>query len=137
MQLLRHGQDKKEKESDGLGKRRKTSQTDDVSHSGDKLAERVTRSRCNPAVAPLSPQEEASKAGRDDRSSVLADRRMDPSAAASSNNNKVKVMATQLLAKFEENAPAQTGLKRQVGRSGSSRNTAGGRLAGIFPRENE
>lgn len=31
------------------------------------------------------------------------------------NHNKVKVMATQLLAKFEENAPApQTGLKRQV-----------------------
>lgn len=36
-------------------------------------------------------------------------------SAASGNNNKVKVMATQLLAKFEENAPAQqTGLKRQV-----------------------
>lgn len=39
---------------------------------------------------------------------------MDSSAVG--NNNKVKVMATQLLAKFEENAPAQqTGLKRQVG----------------------
>lgn len=36
-------------------------------------------------------------------------------SAAVGNNNKVKVMATQLLAKFEENAPAQpTGLKRQV-----------------------
>lgn len=47
---------------------------------------------------------------------ILADRKMDSSAVA--NNNKVKVMATQLLAKFEENAPAQqTGLKRQVGRS--------------------
>lgn len=31
------------------------------------------------------------------------------------NHNKVKVMATQLLAKFEENAPVpQAGLKRQV-----------------------
>lgn len=38
-------------------------------------------------------------------------------SAAVANNNKVKVMATQLLAKFEENAPAQqTGLKRQVRR---------------------
>lgn len=41
---------------------------------------------------------------------------MDSSAAG--NHNKVKVMATQLLAKFEENAPAQqSGLKRQVGGS--------------------
>lgn len=41
---------------------------------------------------------------------------MDSSSAG--NHNKVKVMATQLLAKFEENAPAQqTGLKRQVGGS--------------------
>lgn len=38
-------------------------------------------------------------------------------SAAVGNHNKVKVMATQLLAKFEENAPAQpTGLKRQVWR---------------------
>ncbi len=37
---------------------------------------------------------------------------MDSSAAG--NHNKVKVMATQLLAKFEENAPQPTGLKRQV-----------------------
>lgn len=60
-----------------------------------------------------------SRAGRDDRPSVaaiLAERKMDSSAVG--NHNKVKVMATQLLAKFEENAPAQqTGLKRQVGRS--------------------
>lgn len=60
-----------------------------------------------------------SRADRDDRPSVaaiLAERKMDSSAVG--NNNKVKVMATQLLAKFEENAPAQqTGLKRQVGRS--------------------
>ncbi|CAI5664846.1 unnamed protein product [Oreochromis niloticus] len=40
-------------------------------------------------------------------------------SAAVGNNNKVKVMATQLLAKFEENAPTQpTGLKRQA-RSGA------------------
>uniref|UniRef100_A0A672G650 F-actin monooxygenase n=1 Tax=Salarias fasciatus TaxID=181472 RepID=A0A672G650_SALFA len=46
------------------------------------------------------------KPGRDDRPSVpavLAERKMD--SAAVGNNNKVKVMATQLLAKFEENAP--------------------------------
>uniref|UniRef100_A0A7N9B0M1 F-actin monooxygenase n=1 Tax=Mastacembelus armatus TaxID=205130 RepID=A0A7N9B0M1_9TELE len=63
-------------------------------------------------------QEEVTRAGRDDRPSVpiiLADRKMD--SAAAGNNNKVKVMATQLLAKFEENAPAQpAGLKRQVWR---------------------
>uniref|UniRef100_A0A665W8Z2 F-actin monooxygenase n=1 Tax=Echeneis naucrates TaxID=173247 RepID=A0A665W8Z2_ECHNA len=57
------------------------------------------------------------RTGRDDRPSViLSDRKMD--SAAVGNHNKVKVMATQLLAKFEENAPAQpTGLKRQVWRS--------------------
>ncbi|XP_053174674.1 protein-methionine sulfoxide oxidase mical3a [Scomber japonicus] len=84
----RNPKDKKEKDVDGLGKRRKTSQSED---------------------------EEVSKMGRDDRPSVqpvLLERKMD--CAAVGNNNKVKVMATQLLAKFEENAPAQhTGLKRQ------------------------
>ncbi|XP_067445267.1 protein-methionine sulfoxide oxidase mical3a isoform X26 [Thunnus thynnus] len=84
----RNPKDKKEKDVDGLGKRRKTSQSED---------------------------EEVSKTGRDDRPSVppvLSERKMD--SAAAGNNNKVKVMATQLLAKFEENAPAQhTGLKRQ------------------------
>lgn len=67
----------------------------------------------------LFPQEEVSKMGRDDRPSVqpvLLERKMD--SAAVGNNNKVKVMATQLLAKFEENAPAQhSGLKRQVWRN--------------------
>nr|XP_057942367.1 protein-methionine sulfoxide oxidase mical3a isoform X6 [Doryrhamphus excisus] len=82
-------QDKKEKGVDGLGKRRKTSQSE---------------------------EEEASKAGREDShvvvATALSERKMDPSAIG--NNNKVKVMATQLLAKFEENAPAQSsGLKRQ------------------------
>lgn len=76
--------------------------------------------RLRGAFSPLSQQEEVSRAGRDDRPSVaaiLAERKMDSSAVG--NHNKVKVMATQLLAKFEENAPAQqTGLKRQVGRSG-------------------
>lgn len=67
-----------------------------------------------------SSQEEASRGGRDDRpsiSAILSERKMDSSSSAG-NHNKVKVMATQLLAKFEENAPAQqTGLKRQVGGS--------------------
>uniref|UniRef100_A0A671S4A8 F-actin monooxygenase n=1 Tax=Sinocyclocheilus anshuiensis TaxID=1608454 RepID=A0A671S4A8_9TELE len=59
---------------------------------------------------------ELQRVNRDDRPSIataLAERKID-SAAAVNNNNKVKVMATQLLAKFEENAPTQsTGLKRQ------------------------
>uniref|UniRef100_A0A3B4GWN1 F-actin monooxygenase n=1 Tax=Pundamilia nyererei TaxID=303518 RepID=A0A3B4GWN1_9CICH len=80
----RNPKDKKEKDLDG--KRRKTSQSEDVSRTN-----------------------------RDDRPSVpaiLSERKMD--SAAVGNNNKVKVMATQLLAKFEENAPTQpTGLKRQ------------------------
>nr|XP_043892230.1 protein-methionine sulfoxide oxidase mical3a isoform X3 [Solea senegalensis] len=84
----RNPKDKKEKDVDSLGKRRKTSQSED---------------------------EEVSRASRDDRTSVptiISERKMD-SAAVGNNNNKVKVMATQLLAKFEENAPAQSGLKRQ------------------------
>uniref|UniRef100_A0A671SG97 F-actin monooxygenase n=1 Tax=Sinocyclocheilus anshuiensis TaxID=1608454 RepID=A0A671SG97_9TELE len=88
----RNPKDKKEKELDGLGKRRKTSQ------------------------AGQSEDEELQRVNRDDRPSIataLAERKID-SAAAASNNNKVKSMATQLLAKFEENAPTQsTGLKRQ------------------------
>ncbi len=62
-------------------------------------------------------QEELQRVNRDDRPAIataLAERKIDSAAAA--NNNKVKSMATQLLAKFEENAPTQsTGLKRQVG----------------------
>ncbi|XP_061773862.1 protein-methionine sulfoxide oxidase mical3a isoform X8 [Nerophis ophidion] len=85
----RNPKDKKEKDMDGLGKRRKTSQSED---------------------------EEVSKAAREDRQAnvpaLLAERKMD--SAAVGNNNKVKVMATQLLAKFEENAPAHaSGLMRQ------------------------
>ncbi|KAM9853915.1 protein-methionine sulfoxide oxidase mical3a [Aulostomus maculatus] len=82
----RNPKDKKEKDVDGLGKRRKTSQSED---------------------------EEFSKS-RDDRpaaSAILSERKME--SAAVGNHNKVKVMATQLLAKFEENAPQPTGLKRQ------------------------
>uniref|UniRef100_A0A8C9Z3I2 F-actin monooxygenase n=1 Tax=Sander lucioperca TaxID=283035 RepID=A0A8C9Z3I2_SANLU len=59
-------------------------------------------------------QEEVSRTGCDDRppvTAVLSEKKMDPCAAG--NHNKVKVMATQLLAKFEENAPQPTGLKRQ------------------------
>ncbi|XP_019749586.1 protein-methionine sulfoxide oxidase mical3a isoform X14 [Hippocampus comes] len=85
----RNPKDKKEKVVDSLGKRRKTSQSED---------------------------EEGSKAGQEDRQAtvptLLSEKKMD--SAAVGNNNKVKVMATQLLAKFEENAPAQgSGLKRQ------------------------
>ncbi|XP_053740485.1 protein-methionine sulfoxide oxidase mical3a isoform X11 [Synchiropus splendidus] len=84
----RNPKDKKEKDVDSLGKRRKTSQSE---------------------------EEELSRVGREDRNTVpalLTDKKMD--SANAGNHNKVKVMATQLLAKFEENAPAQhTGLKRQ------------------------
>ncbi|XP_043373534.1 F-actin-monooxygenase MICAL3 isoform X10 [Dermochelys coriacea] len=80
--------DKKEKELDGAGKRRKTSQSED---------------------------EEAPRSYREERPtlvSALTERRID---AAIGNQNKVKSMATQLLAKFEENAPVQsTGLRRQT-----------------------
>ncbi|KAI4904471.1 hypothetical protein NFI96_015129 [Prochilodus magdalenae] len=98
----RNPKDKKEKEIDGIGKRRKTSQAD---QSEDLIMH---------ALVPAS-QEEQQRGLRDDRPSIataLTERRVDTTAAA--NNNKVKSMATQLLAKFEENAPAQsTGLKRQ------------------------
>uniref|UniRef100_A0A8C5CKK3 F-actin monooxygenase n=1 Tax=Gadus morhua TaxID=8049 RepID=A0A8C5CKK3_GADMO len=86
----RNPKDKKEKETDGLGKRRKTIQAGNS---------------------------EDVRTGPDDRpspSTTLTDRRVDPSAAAGGRDNKVKVMANQLLAKFEENAPEKsTGLKRQ------------------------
>ncbi|XP_077453661.1 protein-methionine sulfoxide oxidase mical3a [Stigmatopora argus] len=85
----RNPKDKKEKDLDSLGKRRKTSQSE---------------------------EEEASRAGREDKQpnipALLLEKKMD--SAVAGNNNKVKVMANQLLAKFEENAPAQgSGLKRQ------------------------
>ncbi|XP_004633447.1 F-actin-monooxygenase MICAL3 isoform X20 [Octodon degus] len=83
----RSPKDKKEKDLDGAGKRRKTSQSD---------------------------EEEVSRTCRGERPtlvSTLTDRRMD---IAVGNQNKVKYMATQLLAKFEENAPAQaTSIRRQ------------------------
>ncbi|XP_074440922.1 F-actin-monooxygenase MICAL3 isoform X3 [Larus michahellis] len=79
--------DKKEKELDGAGKRRKTSQSEDED-------------------IPRSYREE-----RPTLVSALTERRID---AAIGNQNKVKSMATQLLAKFEENAPVQSsGLRRQ------------------------
>ncbi|XP_031239121.1 F-actin-monooxygenase MICAL3 isoform X4 [Mastomys coucha] len=83
----RSPKDKKEKDSDGAGKRRKTSQSEEEEPPRSYRGER-------PTVV-----------------STLTDRRMD---AAVGNQNKVKYMATQLLAKFEENAPAQaTGVRRQ------------------------
>ncbi|XP_029390710.1 F-actin-monooxygenase MICAL3 isoform X9 [Mus pahari] len=83
----RSPKDKKEKDSDGAGKRRKTSQSEEEEPPRSYKGERPTLV------------------------STLTDRRMD---AAIGNQNKVKYMATQLLAKFEENAPAQsTGVRRQ------------------------
>ncbi|NXI46878.1 MICA3 monooxygenase, partial [Galbula dea] len=79
--------DKKEKELDGAGKRRKTSQSEEED-------------------IPRSYREE-----RPTLVSALTERRID---AAIGNQNKVKSMATQLLAKFEENAPVQSSsLRRQ------------------------
>ncbi|XP_062990905.1 F-actin-monooxygenase MICAL3 isoform X1 [Elgaria multicarinata webbii] len=79
--------DKKEKDLDGAGKRRKTSQSEDEDTSRSYREERPTLV------------------------SALTERRID---AAIGNQNKVKSMATQLLAKFEENAPVQsTGIRRQ------------------------
>ncbi|XP_073477660.1 F-actin-monooxygenase MICAL3 isoform X22 [Aquarana catesbeiana] len=80
--------DKKEKDVDSSGKRRKTSQSED---------------------------EEGPRTLREERPSQLSsgtDKRLD---TAANNQNKVKSMATQLLAKFEENAPApNTGLRKQA-----------------------
>ncbi|KAM4746751.1 F-actin-monooxygenase MICAL3 [Rhinophrynus dorsalis] len=79
--------DKKEKDLDGSGKRRKTSQSED---------------------------EEVPRTLREERPSLVStvtERRID---AAVGNQNKVKSMATQLLAKFEENAPApNAGIRKQ------------------------
>ncbi|XP_025907956.1 F-actin-monooxygenase MICAL3 isoform X2 [Nothoprocta perdicaria] len=78
--------DKKEKELDGAGKRRKTSQSEDED-------------------IPRSYREE-----RPTLVSALTERRID---AAIGNQNKVKSMATQLLAKFEENAPVPSSSVRR------------------------
>ncbi|XP_032912777.1 F-actin-monooxygenase MICAL3 isoform X6 [Catharus ustulatus] len=79
--------DKKEKELDGAGKRRKTSQSEDEDLPRNYREERPTLV------------------------SALTERRID---AAIGNQNKVKSMATQLLAKFEENAPVpSSNLRRQ------------------------
>ncbi|XP_012983284.2 F-actin-monooxygenase MICAL3 isoform X4 [Melopsittacus undulatus] len=80
--------DKKEKELDGAGKRRKTSQSEDED-------------------IPRSYREE-----RPTLVSALTERRID---AAIGNQNKVKSMATQLLAKFEENASVQSSSLRRQG----------------------
>ncbi|XP_030069646.1 F-actin-monooxygenase MICAL3 isoform X3 [Microcaecilia unicolor] len=79
--------DKKEKGLEGAGKRRKTSQSEDEE-------------------VPCSYREE-----RPMLVSALTERKID---AAVGNQNRVKSMATQLLAKFEENAPPQNvGLRKQ------------------------
>ncbi|XP_065799497.1 F-actin-monooxygenase MICAL3 isoform X8 [Muntiacus reevesi] len=84
----RSPKDKKEKDLDGAGKRRKTSQSEE---------EDMPRGH---------------RGGRPTLVSTLTDRRMD---VALGNQNKVKYMATQLLAKFEENAPPQSvGVRRQL-----------------------
>ncbi|XP_030177159.1 F-actin-monooxygenase MICAL3 isoform X6 [Lynx canadensis] len=91
----RSPKDKKEKDLDGAGKRRKTSQSEEVLGVGV-YQEEVPRGY---------------RGGRPTLVSTLTDRRMD---VALGNQNKVKYMATQLLAKFEENAPPQsTGMRRQ------------------------
>ncbi|XP_054941365.1 F-actin-monooxygenase MICAL3 isoform X9 [Physeter macrocephalus] len=83
----RSPKDKKEKDLDGAGKRRKTSQSEEED-------------------APRG-----YRGGRPTLANTPSDRRVD---VALGNQNKVKYMATQLLAKFEENAPAQsTGVRRQ------------------------
>ncbi|XP_035281292.1 protein-methionine sulfoxide oxidase mical3b isoform X2 [Anguilla anguilla] len=86
----RNPKDQKEKDVDGVRKRRKTNQ------SGQ------------------SQEEEVPRRGREDQPppvSALTERRVEVSADA---NHKVKSMANQLLAKFEENAPVPpSGLKRQ------------------------
>uniref|UniRef100_A0A4W5QLH2 F-actin monooxygenase n=1 Tax=Hucho hucho TaxID=62062 RepID=A0A4W5QLH2_9TELE len=56
----------------------------------------------------VPPGEEVLRGDRDDRpsnSTALTERKMKEESAAVGNHNKVKSMATQLLAKFEENAP--------------------------------
>uniref|UniRef100_A0A8C9ZAM4 F-actin monooxygenase n=1 Tax=Sander lucioperca TaxID=283035 RepID=A0A8C9ZAM4_SANLU len=83
---------------------------DTVPPGGENCGQQANRFDC---FSPFS-QEEVSRTGCDDRppvTAVLSEKKMDPCAAG--NHNKVKVMATQLLAKFEENAPQPTGLKRQ------------------------
>ncbi|DAA29137.1 TPA: microtubule associated monooxygenase, calponin and LIM domain containing 3 [Bos taurus] len=71
-----------------------------------KLGQTISRKR--------SPKEDTPRGHRGARPtlvSTLTDRRMD---VALGNQNKVKYMATQLLAKFEENAPPQSvGVRRQ------------------------
>jgi len=112
-----------------LGKRRKTSQP---GHSEDVGGRSVffasvsgkVSGGATPTVTLIvfiaSPQEELGRGGdeRPSPATSLSERKMDLAAAAGGGHrdNKVKVMATQLLAKFEENAPPaqSTGLKRQV-----------------------
>ncbi|RXM35395.1 Protein-methionine sulfoxide oxidase MICAL3 [Acipenser ruthenus] len=71
-----------------------------------KLGQSISRKR--------NPKEDPPRGYRDERAALvcaLSERKIETGIG---NQNKVKSMATQLLAKFEENAPAQSsGLKRQ------------------------
>ncbi|KAF7248542.1 [F-actin]-monooxygenase MICAL3 [Varanus komodoensis] len=103
--------DKKERDLDGSGKRRKTSQSEDEDTSRSYREERPTLV------------------------SALTERRIDASIG---NQNKVKSMATQLLAKFEENAPAQsTGIRRQRPRQFFSDDHVPERMLTIEQRANQ
>ncbi|XP_049329212.1 protein-methionine sulfoxide oxidase mical3b isoform X12 [Astyanax mexicanus] len=77
----RNPKDKKEKDADGVGKRRRTSQ------------------------AGLSEDEEGQKDHRDDHAQAVSPG-SETGTAVSGNQSRVRSMATQLLAKFEENAPS-------------------------------
>uniref|UniRef100_W5KRE5 F-actin monooxygenase n=1 Tax=Astyanax mexicanus TaxID=7994 RepID=W5KRE5_ASTMX len=77
----RNPKDKKEKDADGVGKRRRTSQ------------------------AGLSEDEEGQKDHRDDHAQAVSPG-SETGTAVGGNQSRVRSMATQLLAKFEENAPS-------------------------------
>ncbi|XP_049329205.1 protein-methionine sulfoxide oxidase mical3b isoform X4 [Astyanax mexicanus] len=88
----RNPKDKKEKDADGVGKRRRTSQ------------------------AGLSEDEEGQKDHRDDHAQAVSPG-SETGTAVSGNQSRVRSMATQLLAKFEENAPSPSvaAIRRQSG----------------------
>ncbi|XP_022527577.2 protein-methionine sulfoxide oxidase mical3b isoform X13 [Astyanax mexicanus] len=90
----RNPKDKKEKDADGVGKRRRTSQ------------------------AGLSEDEEGQKDHRDDHAQAVSPG-SETGTAVSGNQSRVRSMATQLLAKFEENAPSPS--VAAIRRQGSQR----------------
>uniref|UniRef100_A0A8B9L4W1 F-actin monooxygenase n=1 Tax=Astyanax mexicanus TaxID=7994 RepID=A0A8B9L4W1_ASTMX len=90
----RNPKDKKEKDADGVGKRRRTSQ------------------------AGLSEDEEGQKDHRDDHAQAVSPG-SETGTAVGGNQSRVRSMATQLLAKFEENAPSPS--VAAIRRQGSQR----------------